>query len=73
MSSSPVTETLPLEGESVLIYTRGEQCDQCPSQAYYVAVFESGSLFFCKHHFNKNEDALVELAMEIIDESAFLT
>jgi len=34
--------------------------------------FESGDLFFCRHHFVKYEDALMEKAYEIYDDSDYL-
>ena len=54
--------------------TARERCDQCGSQAYYLVIFGEGSeLYFCYHHFRKNEDALFEVAEDIIDESELLT
>jgi hypothetical protein len=42
-------------------------CDLCPQQSHYLAKFSSGELFFCRHHFNKFEDSLIEKSVEIIE------
>jgi hypothetical protein len=34
--------------------------------------FETGDLFFCRHHFVKFEDALMEKAYEIFDDTDYL-
>lgn len=41
------------------------QCDVCPAQSYYQAKLPTGELFFCRHHFNKYEEKLIEIASEI--------
>lgn len=53
-------------------YTPNESCDSCPSQSYYMVVFESGNLFFCRHHFNKNEAVIFDSALDVVDESELL-
>jgi len=35
-----------------------EQCDQCSARAGIQADFPFGTLFFCRHHYNKNVEAL---------------
>ena len=49
-----------------------DRCDSCNAKAFYMVRFESGDLFFCRHHFVKYEDALMEKAYEIYDDSDFL-
>lgn len=53
-------------------YTPAELCDSCSSQSYYMVVFDTGNLFFCRHHFNKNEALIFEKALDIVDESELL-
>lgn len=53
-------------------YTPAELCDSCFSQSYYMVVFDTGNLFFCRHHFNKNEALIFEKAFDIVDESELL-
>ena len=62
----PEALTAPLEVEW---YTPHERCDMCVSQSYYMVVFEKGNLFFCKHHYSKNEALIFETAIDIVDES----
>jgi hypothetical protein len=52
--------------------TSRENCDACGFQAYYLVSFESGSLFFCRHHYLKNEDSFFDSAQDIVDESELL-
>lgn len=52
--------------------TRSERCDSCGAEAFYKARFSTGVLFFCQHHYRKNETQLLNTAQTIIDESAKL-
>jgi hypothetical protein len=36
------------------------QCDQCSARAYAVVLVKTGELAFCRHHYNKNVQALTE-------------
>lgn len=60
VSGSAVSETL----------TAHDRCDvrDCGAQALVRAVYVSGDLLFCGHHFAANEDAVVTTAGEIHDE-----
>jgi hypothetical protein len=49
-----------------------DRCDSCNAKAYYMVRFEFGDLFFCRHHFVKHEEALLEKAFDIYDESDFV-
>jgi hypothetical protein len=49
-----------------------ERCDSCNAQAYFMAIFESGELYFCRHHFMKNEEAITDIAYHIVDQSETL-
>lgn len=61
--------TTPLELEW---YTPTERCDLCESQSYYMVVLERGNLFFCIHHFKKNEAVIFDTAIDVVDESELL-
>ena len=54
------------------VLNANDRCDQCGSQAYFAVLLETGELYFCRHHYLKNESVLVELATDIIDQSAEL-
>lgn len=47
--------------------TANDRCDSCVAQAYYIVSLASGMLFFCRHHFLKNEDALRDIAKYVFD------
>lgn len=49
-----------------------DRCDSCNAKAFYMVRFETGDLFFCRHHFVKFEDALMEKAYEIFDDTDYL-
>lgn len=60
------------EDEIEKVLTVQDRCDSCSSQAYFVTVFDTGNLYFCRHHFIEKEEALREKAYYIIDESEYL-
>lgn len=49
-----------------------DRCDQCNAQAYYMVIFDSGNLYFCRHHFLANEDVLRETSYHVVDQSEIL-
>ena len=51
------------------LLTAHDRCDRCSSQAFYLVGFTNGALLFCRHHYLKYEDALVDTAQIVIDES----
>jgi hypothetical protein len=52
------------------ILTAQDRCDKCGAQAYVLVIFESeASLTFCAHHWNKYADTLIDLAIDVIDET----
>jgi len=71
---NPDTDSIPtlLEVLEVEWHTKLEYCDSCSSQSYYMVTFAAGSLFFCRHHFLKNEALIFEKALDIVDESELL-
>lgn len=50
-----------------------DRCDACGAQAYYAVELKAGDLLFCRHHFSKNEDTLINIAIDIYDKSDALT
>lgn len=46
---------------------RINRCDACGAPALVVALFVSGRLMFCGHHFAKHEAELVWQAQEVLD------
>lgn len=49
-----------------------DRCDSCNAKAFYMVMFESGELFFCRHHFVKHENAFLEKACDIFDDQDFI-
>ncbi len=49
-----------------------DRCDSCNAKAFYMVRFETGELFFCRHHFLKYEDALMQKAYDIYDDLDFI-
>lgn len=66
--SSDIPEVLTASIE-IQWYTPKVQCDSCVSQSYYMVVFDTGNLYFCNHHYTKNEALIFEMALDIVDES----
>lgn len=56
------------------ILTRMDRCDapSCPAQAWVIAKFVTGELYFCGHHFDKYEVGLIRDAYDIVDEREFI-
>lgn len=50
-----------------------DRCDSCGAQAYFLVELKNGDLVFCRHHFAKYEDTLINIAIDIYDESDILT
>lgn len=55
------------------ILTTADRCDACGAQAYFLVELKTGELSFCRHHFSKHEETLINIAVEIYDESDALT
>lgn len=47
--------------------TTHDRCDRCNAQAFGVATLGDNELFFCGHHFRKNELALVASGWDLED------
>lgn len=52
------------------ILTVHDRCDRCGAQAYVLVIFESEqSLTFCGHHWNQYGNKLIEIAVDVVDET----
>jgi hypothetical protein len=69
---SETTQIIKLDNTPLEYVTLRERCDVCNHQAYYRVSFEAGDLFFCRHHYMKQEDVFFEKALDIVDESELL-
>lgn len=50
-----------------------DRCDACGAQAFFLVELKTGELTFCRHHFSKHEESLLEIAVDVYDESDVLT
>ena len=66
------TPEAPTQEMESIWETQFEYCDICGHQSYYIVFLSTGKLYFCYHHFNKNKDALYEVAEDVTDESNML-
>lgn len=41
-------------------------CDSCPQESKYEVVFQAGRLYFCRHHFERHKNALLEMADRVV-------
>jgi hypothetical protein len=47
-----------------------DRCDGCGAQAYVLVIFpEDKALTFCGHHWNQHSEKLIELAIDVVDET----
>jgi hypothetical protein len=61
------TTTLP-DVEDLL--TANDRCDACQAQAYVLVILlDDKDLMFCKHHWDMHSAKLIEVAVDIIDET----
>ena len=49
-----------------------DRCDRCGAQAFVLVKGVAGEIYFCGHHYLKNEEALIKFSYEIIDERNFI-
>jgi hypothetical protein len=47
-----------------------DRCDYCGAQAFVVAKFLKGTLWFCGHHYSKWKIKIDETAFQVVDERA---
>ena len=54
--------------------TAADRCDRCGAQAYIRArLVTGGELLFCAHHGREHLPALMDKALDVLDETARLT
>jgi len=59
----------PVE-EDMDILSSEDRCDGCGAQAYVLVILEGErALTFCNHHWNLNSAKLIEIAIDIVDET----
>lgn len=51
--------------------SKSDRCDAagCQAQAWVLAAFSSGDLFFCRHHYQQYRVKVDRAAVAVIDES----
>ena len=54
--------------ERIYVLTAMDRCDKCSAQALVKAEGIGGEIYFCGHHYAKNEQALAAWAFKITDE-----
>jgi hypothetical protein len=66
-----MTKTQSAEPDEIIdILTVHDRCDACGAQAYVLVILEEDrALTFCHHHWNKNSARLLEIAIDIVDET----
>jgi len=65
-----MTNVAPAVDEEMDILTANDRCDQCGAQAYVLVLFdEDRALTFCSHHWNEHSAKLIEVAIDVIDET----
>ena len=64
-----MTETQIVEERQIKI---ADRCDRCGAQAFVLVKGVSGELYFCGHHYQKNEAALIKFAYEVVDERNYI-
>lgn len=60
--------------EKERVLAKSDRCDapRCPAQAFVIAKFTTGELYFCGHHFDKYEVGLIKDAYDVVDEREFI-
>ena len=46
-------------------FTAADRCDACGARAQCAVKLQAGELLFCGHHFTKNVEALINVAIDI--------
>jgi hypothetical protein len=65
-----MTNIAPAVDEEIDLLTANDRCDKCGAQAYVLVLFEDDmALTFCSHHWNENSAKLLEVAVDIVDET----
>ena len=62
-----ITEELVEDKQEEIELTAKDRCDSCGAQAFVYVKGLSGELYFCGHHYAKNEEKLKSLSFTTID------
>ena len=70
-----VTDFQTVRTTGPLLLTTEHRCDRCGAQAYVHAIIDETvqDLYFCGHHWNHHELALIPYLMYVNDERRVLT
>jgi hypothetical protein len=60
------------ESTSVRFLRVSDRCDQCGAEAFVVVIVLGADLYFCGHHFGRNEVKLREVAQAVFDDRAWI-
>ena len=52
--------------------TLSDRCDSCGAQAFVIAKFANGELFFCGHHYRRWQEGIARTATSIQDDTALI-
>lgn len=63
-----ILETKVESKQEEINLTVSDRCDSCGAQAFVYVKGLAGELYFCGHHFAKNEDKLKSWAFTILDQ-----
>lgn len=62
-------DTMDNTSASAFSLSKSDRCDAaCPAQALVLVKFLTGELFFCGHHFDRYEAAIIKDSYEVVDE-----
>jgi hypothetical protein len=62
-----ITEELVEDKQEDIELTAKDRCDSCGAQAFVYVKGLSGELYFCGHHYAKNEEKLKSWSFTTID------
>ena len=60
-----ITEELVENKQEEIELTAKDRCDSCGAQAFVYVKGLSGELYFCGHHYAKNEEKLKSTVLEL--------
>jgi hypothetical protein len=62
-----ITKELVEDQQEEIELTAKDRCDSCGAQAFVYVKGLSGELYFCGHHYTKNEEKLKSWSFTTID------
>lgn len=73
MTVQPGTDLVPItQHPTPYLLDHTDRCDKCGARAYVHTILEGGSLYWCRHHYLANHDALRGRVMYTNDETRAL-